>query len=213
MTDGTGTTTYQYDHQDRLVQKVTPAGTLSYSYDAAGHVASLRSSNLGGVVLRYTYDTAGRLSTVIDDRLPAGQNTTSYSYDAASNLSTATYPNGLTVQARYDAQNRLVQQQHVVSPAAGSSSPVANYQYTLTPAGHWQQAAEAGGRTVSYGYDLAWRLTSEAVTGAAGVGGERERDAERGSGGQRAEPDGDAGGKSEFDGDVQRERSTGERDL
>ena len=72
----------------------TPEGTLSYTYDAAGHVASIASSNTNGISVSYTYDDLNRLSTVVDNRL-SGNNTTTYTYDPASNLATATYPNGV----------------------------------------------------------------------------------------------------------------------
>jgi YD repeat-containing protein len=48
-----------------------------------------------------------RLSTVVDNRLPVGQNTTTYSYEPASNLATATYPNGLQSAFTYDDLNRV----------------------------------------------------------------------------------------------------------
>jgi len=48
----------------------TPAhNTLNYTYDAAGHVASIVSSNTNGALMAYTYDTLNRLSTVVDSRL------------------------------------------------------------------------------------------------------------------------------------------------
>ena len=47
MTDASGQTTYNYDNMDRLSSKVTPEGTLSYTYDAAGNLASISSSNGG----------------------------------------------------------------------------------------------------------------------------------------------------------------------
>ena len=86
MTDASGTTTYTYDAMDRLITKQTPQGTLTYTYDAAGNVASLQSSNTNGISVAYSYDNLNRLSTVVDNRLPVGQNTTTYAYDAASNL-------------------------------------------------------------------------------------------------------------------------------
>ena len=52
MSDASGTTTYNYDNMDRLTSKQTPEGTLSYSYDAAGHVASISSSNANDTVCR-----------------------------------------------------------------------------------------------------------------------------------------------------------------
>jgi RHS repeat-associated protein len=55
----------------------------------------MQSSNINGITVAYTYDNLNRLSAVVDNRLTAGQNTTSYAYDPASNLATRTYPNGL----------------------------------------------------------------------------------------------------------------------
>ncbi len=63
MTDGSGTTNYYYDSLDRLKTKATPEGTLSYTYDAAGHLASMSSSNAHGVSVSYTYDELSRLKT------------------------------------------------------------------------------------------------------------------------------------------------------
>ncbi|MGA2435128.1 MAG: RHS repeat domain-containing protein, partial [Bryobacteraceae bacterium] len=45
MSDASGTTNYAYDNQNRLLGRVTPFGTLSYSYDAAGNRLSVTSSN------------------------------------------------------------------------------------------------------------------------------------------------------------------------
>ncbi|MGA2435412.1 MAG: hypothetical protein ABSG25_09005, partial [Bryobacteraceae bacterium] len=95
MTDASGLTTYTYDSLDRLTAKQTPEGTLGYTYDLAGNVATMVSSNPNGVSVVYTYDQLNRLATVVDNRLPSGQNTTIYSYDPASNLATVTYPNGV----------------------------------------------------------------------------------------------------------------------
>jgi hypothetical protein len=68
--------------------KATPQGTLNYTYDMAGNVASMASSNANGISVGYTYDQLKRLASVVDNRLPANANTTTYSYDPASNLAT-----------------------------------------------------------------------------------------------------------------------------
>ncbi len=54
MTDGSGTTTYYYDALDRLQSKVTPEGTLNYSYvQGSDLLASMCSSNPHGVSVTY----------------------------------------------------------------------------------------------------------------------------------------------------------------
>jgi YD repeat-containing protein len=45
MTDASGTTTYAYTARNQLLSKATPQGTLSYTYNLAGGVQTLRSSN------------------------------------------------------------------------------------------------------------------------------------------------------------------------
>jgi YD repeat-containing protein len=79
-----GTTTCSYDSRNRLTSKQAPLGTLSYTYDNAGNLLTLTTSNTNGASLTYTYDTLNRLSTVTDDRLlaqGAASGMTTYNYD------------------------------------------------------------------------------------------------------------------------------------
>jgi RHS repeat-associated protein len=154
MTDASGTTTYGYDDHDRLVTKATPQGTLSYTYDAAGNVASMASSNVNGISVGYTYDSLNRLATVVDNRLGAGANATAYSYDPASNLATVTYPNGLQSTFTYDDLNRVI----------ALNAAKASYSYTLGPTGNRQSAVESSGRTLNWSYDGIYRLTNETIS-------------------------------------------------
>jgi len=156
------------DALDRLITKQTPEGTLSYTYDAAGHVASINSSNSRGVSVAYTYDAGvpvdrssptgwedvNRLSTVVDNGLQ-GNNTTTYAYDAANNVATATLPNGVQSLYSYDALNR-------VSTVASQN---AGYAYVLGPTGNLTAPTEQNGRTLSWSYDGINRLTSETISG------------------------------------------------
>jgi len=146
---------YTYDALDRLTAKVTPEGTLSYTYYPAGQVESIKSSNANGVSVAYTYDDLNRLSTVVDNRL-TGNNTTTYSYDNASNVATVKYPNGLTSTFTYDTLNRLTE---LATP------PVADYKYTLGLTGNRTGATEQSGRTLQWNYDGIYRLTGETISG------------------------------------------------
>jgi RHS repeat-associated protein len=142
MTDASGTTTYGYDALDRLTSKATPWGTLSYTYDAAGNVATMTSSNANGTSVAYQYDELNRLAKVID-----GANVTTYTYDPASNLATAKYPNGQQSTFVYDSLNRL--------------TGLNQYSYQLGPTGNRQSATEPSGRTLNWSYDGIYRLTNE----------------------------------------------------
>ena len=161
MTDASGTTSYTYDGLDRLITKTTQAaGMLTYSYDAAGHVASIKSSNSHGASVNYTYDGVGRLSTVVDNWL-TGQNTTTYSYYPANNVYTISYPNGSQSTFTYDQLNRLT--------GLNSSTGSATYGYTyqLGATGNRTQATESTGapteRTLNWNYDNIYRLTKETI--------------------------------------------------
>jgi len=167
-TDAIGTTTYTYDALDRLTMKQTPEGTLNYTYDLAGNVASIYSSSLHGASMSYTYDSLNRLSTVVDNNLPAGSNTTIYAYDTASNLVTVTYPNKLQSTIQYDSLNRLT----ALNTATQNFSAVAGYSYTLGVTGNRTGATEQTGRTLTWNYDGIYRLTSEAVQDPSGGNGE-----------------------------------------
>lgn len=150
MTDASGVTTYLYDSKDRLTTKATPQGTLRYGYNAAGSVAWMTSSNVNGISVAYTYDSLNRLITVVDNRLPVGQNTTTYTYDSASNLATVVYPNGLQSRFAYDSLKRL--------------TATNGYSYILGPAGNRTTTTEPGGRSLSWTFDGIYRLTQETIT-------------------------------------------------
>jgi RHS repeat-associated protein len=170
MVDASGTTSYNYDARDRILNKTTPAaGSLIYTYDAAGNMLTLKSSNVGGASMTYTYDFLNRLASVTD-----ASGTTNYSYDAVGNLGGFTYANGVQTGYTYNSLNRLTQMQSTCATGTGCGAPgtaIASYAYTLGPAGNRLSVAELSGRTVTYGYDDLYRLTSESVSGAASQNG------------------------------------------
>src|SRR5262249_1229741 len=95
MTDGTGTTNHSYDARDRLLEKATPQGTLSYTYDPTGNLASMRSSHTDGVWVEYTWNAANQLETVTDRRIDPG--VTRVTYDDAGRRAGMTNPNGVVM--------------------------------------------------------------------------------------------------------------------
>jgi RHS repeat-associated protein len=166
MLDVTGLTNYTYDNRDRLLTKATPFGTLTYTYDATGNALTLKSSNVGGASMTYAYDQLNRLASVTD-----GAGATTYSYDAVGNLAGYTYPNGVSTTYTYDPLNRLTNMQSNCGTGAGCGVPgtaIASYGYTLRAAGNRLSMSELSGRTVTYGYDDLYRLTSENVSGDPG---------------------------------------------
>ncbi len=99
--DSARTRTMSYDSLDRLTQATSPSfgggGQITYSYDA---LDNLRTTKLAGVKqYNYWYDTANRLSNVVDD---AGATIMGFAYDVQGNLANK---NGQAFQ--FDHGNRL----------------------------------------------------------------------------------------------------------
>jgi RHS repeat-associated protein len=103
MSDGTGTTSYQYDKDGRLTKLTDGSGaSTSYAYDKAGLVTSITYPN--GKAISRSYDDAGRLESITD----WDNHATMFGYDANGNLTTTSYPDGDTVTSSYSATNALV---------------------------------------------------------------------------------------------------------
>ena len=155
MTDVTGTTNWGYDTNGNITSVSNAEGRLDKTYDAAGNLKQTLAQPTISTV-NYTYDALNRLATVQESKT----GTTTYGYDNVGNLQSATTPNGVVHSYTYDTRNRLTNLG--VNKAA---TAIASYAYTLDAAGHRTGVTELSGRTVSYGYDSIYRLTSETIAG------------------------------------------------
>ena len=119
-----------------------------YTRDKLGRITQ-KSETIGGTtsVYAYTYDQAGRLSTVTLNG--AGSPFVTYSYDSNSNRLSATY-SGTPISATYDAQDRLTQY------------GVFTYAYT---ANGELQSSTMSAQTTQYGYDVLGNLKSVTLPG------------------------------------------------
>src|SRR5262249_23108331 len=120
--------------------------------------------------MSYTYDADNRLKTVTD-----ASGVTNYAYDNVGNLQSFAYPNGVVHGYTYNPLNRLTNLAVCTAGASPCDAQTANrlnnYAYTLGPAGNRTSVAELSGRTVGYGYDDLYRLTSETISGATSQNG------------------------------------------
>jgi len=170
MVDASGSTRYRYNVRNRLVEKVKTwaavglSVALSYAYDAGGNVTNLGSSSVNGTAVAYEYDPLNRLSAVSDTRLGR----TTYAYDDVGNLRSCALPNGLGNIYGYDSRNRLTN----LTASSAQHATVAQYRYTLGPAGHRLTAVETvvqGGQpqTINrlFNYDATYRLLGETIDG------------------------------------------------
>jgi RHS repeat-associated protein len=167
MADASGSTTYGYDQRDRILTKGTSAGTLTYTYDPAGNVATVRSSNVNGTSVDYSWDAANQLVSVTDNR--AGGVTTS-AYTATGRTSTLTQPSGVGAAYSYDPRDRVTS----LAWARGATPAFGSWSYGFNPRGQRTSVTDVTGRQVVYGYDAVSRLESETITndpqGASGNG-------------------------------------------
>lgn len=157
MSDASGQTTYTYNNRDQILTRSMPEGTLTYTYDLAGNVASVNSSNTGGTSINYSWDQDNRLQAVTDNR---SGGTTTYSYDATNQLASFAYPNGVTHSYSYDQRDRVT-----LLNVTGPDGLLAGYTQAFSPSGRKTNALEGTGRTAAYTYDPIYRLTNEAITG------------------------------------------------
>ncbi len=152
MTDGTGTTSYQYDQLDRPITVTTGTGqAVGDGYDLVGNLTTQTYPD-GSQVTR-TFDPDNRLTAVGDWR----GHTTRFGYDAASNLTTQTYPNTTTARFGYDAADRLAGITDTTS-----ITTLWSFGYGRDPLGQLSSNADPlDGQQHAYGYDPLNRLTSD----------------------------------------------------
>ena len=96
-----GSITRTWDLHDRLVSESTPQGTIRFTYDAAGRRTSMTVD--GQPAVSYGYDAASRLT-----RLARAGESVDVSYDAAGRRTAITFPNGIGVEHAHDAASQLV---------------------------------------------------------------------------------------------------------
>ncbi|WP_017659673.1 RHS repeat-associated core domain-containing protein [Baaleninema simplex] len=160
VTDSRGTTSFAYDHNNRLVGRTDPDGvytadgfSIEYEYDIAGNRTQVETP---GGVTDYRFDERNRLETVSD----SSQGTTTYQYDAVNNLVETVLPNGVVETRQYDESNRLEGLEQT-----RNGEVVASYDYELDDAGNRISVTENDTRTVEYEYDDLGRLTQERFDG------------------------------------------------
>ncbi|WP_158301673.1 RHS repeat-associated core domain-containing protein [Paenibacillus mesophilus] len=147
MTDTSGTSSYAYDKNNRLL-RITKDGVarITYTYDAVGNIETVTDST--GFTTSYTYDKSSRLETVTFQ----GKVTT-YQYDDNGNRKAIVYGGGVTEQYEFDRNSRLIG----LTNKKPDSSVLSSYRYTYDEAGQQTSKTDSFG-TTDYAYDEAGRL-------------------------------------------------------
>ncbi len=161
MTDGTGTTVYNYRAIGSLGagQVETMDGpltndTIGLAYDELGRIVS---RTLDSVTTTWSYDELGRLATFSDR-----SDTFSYAYVGSTNrVQSVSYPNGQTANYSYmpASLNLRLQTIHNKRPDA---STLSKFEYTYDPTGNiqtWNQQKDSSSpQEYVYEYDRANQL-------------------------------------------------------
>lgn len=154
MTDGTGTSTREYDQLDRLTEAKNGAKeVVKYKYDIGNEQTEITYPN--GETIKHAYDKAGRLEKVTDW---LGKETT-FGYNRDSRVKAMTFP---TTNSNVDeyAYNRADQMTEVSMKK--KAEVLASMTYTLDKLGQVEKSVDTGFSEEAerkYEYDAANRLT------------------------------------------------------
>ncbi|HJU40584.1 MAG TPA: RHS repeat-associated core domain-containing protein, partial [Tahibacter sp.] len=176
-----GIVRFEYDSRDRLVKRYNGLNDVTeFHYDAVGNLASVEDPRSGVNQFAYdprnrrtgrtdplnqtetwTYDGLGNLLTHTDRN---GQ-LTQFGYDALSRRTVATYDDGTTSGAQYDAGNRptelsdsgndasLTRTYDALDRLLSESSGLGSVEYTYDAAGRRTSMTAGGQATVNYTYN------------------------------------------------------------
>ncbi len=152
-------THYVYNRDGQVTETMTPLGTTTMAYDAAGRLT--QTTDADGRTIQYSYDAADRLTgEVWKNASSVTVNVVTYSYDNDGNLLTGADYNG-TVTFTYDALDRVQSYTNVFGLTL-------TYSYDAND--NLTQRTDSLGGTLTYVYDNANRLTSEKFTGTGATG-------------------------------------------
>lgn len=176
------TTSFGFDADNRRVSVTRPLSrTWTTAYDAAGNKVSTIDANgnatpaLGDGLTSYTYDRAGRLTTIdYSDTTPD----VTYSYDNAGNRLSMVDGSG-TETRTYDNVNRLktvvrgtdtFSYNYDLAGNLTSRTVPSSFQTTYTyDASNRLATVAADSLTTTYGYDVADNVTSTTLPAASGL--------------------------------------------
>jgi len=140
MADGTGATTWTYTAAGNVASQTDGNNkTLTYTYNAAGQIATMGYPD--GATAVYTHNSAGQVSALsaaggsatTGSTALTGIGTTTYAYDIASELTAVARPNGTNTTYTYDPMGRVTEINHTA--VGGVSAQTASAVAASTPMG------------------------------------------------------------------------------
>src|SRR5262249_48357101 len=143
-----------YERSGRLLRREYPAikKAVSYEYDAAGQRTKLTDSN--GRAVRYEYNAQNQLAAIV---LPDGGRI-GLEGDEKSRPRRGRYPNGITGQWEYDANDRVT----AITYLDGRGAVVQGWAYRYDPAGNLLEERDPKGGLTRFQHDAVGQLTETA---------------------------------------------------
>ena len=170
MTDSTGTTTFAYDSADRLTKVTYPDGEfLAYTYNDLGQRTEMQDQT--GFTVNYHYNTLGQLSSLSDG---SGNLIVSYTFDAVGRISSEQFGNGTATDYTYDADGNVIDIKNLAPGGATQS----NYAYAYNSQNEPVTMTTSAG-TFTYGYDADGQLISVLEPGGQAITYEYDADGNR----------------------------------
>jgi YD repeat-containing protein len=156
------TTHYTYDVLNRVTRiEYADDAVTTYNYDqGANGIGRLTGIIDASGATLYAYDQKGRVQT--ETRTVSGSTyVVGYSYDNAGRLSSITYPSGTIVSYTRDSTGRIKQ----IDVTRGNATQTIVSQVTYRPFGGVQSFVNGANATVNRSYDLEGRVTSYTLGG------------------------------------------------
>jgi len=149
------TITYEYDDLNRLIKVIDPSGNETYyTYDNRDNLIALTDAN--GNTTTFEYDGNSRL---VKETRPMGEET-AYQYDGAGNVVQKIDPKNQKTEYTYDDAGRMMEIRYYTSD--DHTTPVKTVVFTYDKVGNLM-GYDDGITSATYGYDNAYRKTSEIV--------------------------------------------------
>ncbi len=155
-----------YDNLNRITLESLPGGgSNAYTYDNVGNLRSL--TDAGGKV-EYVYNPVNEIRAVFE---PASAKAVKFEHTPDGQRSKTTYPNGVTIENRYDGAFRP--QEIWAKNALGATLQKFNYAYQDPATGRqtpmiFEKTDGVLGQTTRYAYDPLDRLTSATIKSSTG---------------------------------------------
>jgi RHS repeat-associated protein len=169
--DGTSATATYNDAGEPTANTDGSGATTTYTYNSIGLLTGI--TDPGNVQYTYGYDAHRNLTSASG---PAG--TTAFAYDGQDEMTSVSYPTGLSATYTYDSAGRRASETPSDGPtvnytynAAGELANIANpgqaplVSYTYDTDGNVATATDANGTTTAYTYDPAGMVMSVVTTG------------------------------------------------